>query len=334
MSPKEIDRISISSRLLAQEALSRNFQLTAYFGSSGGSPIIRCHKGDKYLWFKGLHTCLDSPFGTYIERDKALTYEMLATADLPYPDTIVLEHNDTNYPDTIKLLQKHEKLVVKPTCADHGDGVTIDIDNEASLKSAVAYARENSADSQKIIVQQQVTGQEYRFLVLGNKVIAVANRRPPFVVGNGIKTVRELIEVKNSDPLRGDEHSLPLTKINLDEVAHFIGRGKLDYVPTNGEKVEVLKTSNLSRGGESMDVTDAASSALKEMAVAAAQTCQLGIAGVDIITEDIENGSAKDSFIIEVNASPGLRMHHFPSVGQPRNVAAMIFDELEKAPLK
>jgi cyanophycin synthetase len=101
-------------------------------------------------------------------------------------------------------------------------------------------------------------------------------------------------------------------------------------VPDHDKEIGLLKTSNLSRGGESIDVTDIASPKLKEMAVAAAQACQLGIAGVDIITEDIENGSTKDSFIIEVNASPGLRMHHFPSIGQPRNVAAMIFDELEK----
>jgi len=268
--------------------------------------------------------------GQYVAIDKVATYDILERASLPVPQTFVLQRasfDDKIERDALRnFLVNNKRVIVKPSNTDHGDGVSIGITSWEQLHAALEYALTNSYDAD-ILVQQQVIGDEYRFLVLRGRVIAVANRQPPFVIGDGVKSVRELIEVKNSNPLRGDGHISPLTKISIDEVAHFLGDEKLNSVLAQDEKIELLKTSNLSRGGEAVDFTDIASSPLKDMAVYAARECLLGIAGVDIITTDI---SGDQGFIIEVNASPGLRMHQFPSIGKPRDVAAMIFDELER----
>ena len=227
------------------------------------------------------------------------------------------------------FLERHERLVVKPAMTNHGDGVTVDVRDEAGLVRALKFAYEASGWQSDILVQQMVFGQEYRFLVLHDKVLAVAYRRPPFVVGDGHSTIRELIERKNADPLRGEAHMSALTRISLDEVRNSNIDGFLDRVPKKRQEVEVLKTSNLSRGGEAVDVTDEVSPELKKMAIQAAHACSLGVAGVDIVTDNITSGS-KDSYVLEVNVSPGIRMHQFPSVGKKRNVAKTLFRAIEK----
>ena len=169
-----------------------------------------------------------------------------------------------------------------------------------------------------------------RFLVVDGKTIAVAHRRPPRLIGDGVSTVQELIEQLNLDPRRGDGHSNILTNIDIKDVYQHGGEVMLKHMPAVGEVVEVLATSNLSRGGEAIDCTDIASKELKKLAAKAAQSCFLGVAGVDIMTSDITSPKLSDSYIIEVNLTPGIRMHEFPSEGTPRNVSAKIFKAAEK----
>jgi hypothetical protein len=158
----------------------------------------------------------------------------------------------------------------------------------------------------------------------------VAGRRPPRVVGDGKSTIEQLIDAINDSPLRSEGHASPLTIISKEDVESSNKEGFLQLVPKPDEIVEVLSTSNLSRGGDAVDYTDEVSDVLKKMAIRAARKCFLGLSGVDIITKDIRTGDASNSYVIEVNLSPGIRMHMYPSEGKPRDVARMIFREVEK----
>lgn len=332
-----ISELKISARLVAEAAKARDYELMFCdkTESDTGSPLIIAVKNGREIYFKNLYTELNSSLSSFIERDKITAYDILARESLPTPRTLILRRSvaDQDFSqEVIDFLVKFAPLVIKPSNTDHGNGITVGIDDVADLRTAVDYAMQKSTDAD-ILLQQKVDGDEFRFLVLSGKVIAVANRQPPFVIGDGTKTIRELLNIKHADPRRGIGHSSPLTKIDSEEVLHFLGKGGLERVPKLSKKVQLLKTSNLSRGGESIDVTEIASPRLKEMAECAAKACLLGIAGVDIITTDIERGNEKNSMIIEVNASPGIRMHQFPSIGQSRDVAAMIWDELEKLPI-
>lgn len=334
-SKNQIDtsKFKISTRLLAEEALRKGYSLTAMASRpSSKSYTIRCEKDGKELYFRSLCTSLTPSYGVFIAEDKVLTRSVLAEHGVAMPDTLIVTVDDqaeVAIDSAMRtFLNQHRRLVVKPAATNHGEGVTVDVRTEDELREALRFARREGGEPD-VIVQQMVFGREYRFLVLHNKVLAVAYRRPAFVVGDGVSTVRALIEQKNLDPRRGDGHAAALTKINLDEVASVHSPEFLETIPAAGSEVEVLKTSNLSRGGESVDVTDRVSSALKKMAIRAAQVCSLGVAGVDIITQDIE-GDGSGSYILEVNASPGIRMHQFPSVGTARNVAKELFAAIEK----
>lgn len=324
---EQTQSFAISTRLLMQEALRKGYTLYYFPASpSGGTGVTRAVKGGKELFFKS--TCsIAAPFIGYTAADdKVQTYSLLASYGISMPYTQVLSPQDSA--DT-SLLKRFESLVVKPTDTNHGDGITVGITTKDQLVRAIGYARA-AGGAGDVLIQEQVYGTEYRFLVVEGRVAAVAYRRPPFIVGDGHLTVLELIEQKNEDPRRGDGHSSELTRISLDDVRHHKGEEFLRSIPGKGEEVNVLETSNLSRGGESVDCTDRASKALKKLAIEAAQKCFLQIAGVDIITRDIEAETDEGSYVIEVNVGPGLRMHQFPSFGTSRDVAKTVFRSFEK----
>lgn len=319
----------ISTRLLMQIALKRGYDVSYYPSSPDTqSGITRCEKGGKEFFFKSTCTSLTASFGVHAAENKCLTYSLLA-GRVNTPEIVALPAEGSLAP-AMSLMEKWGKVVVKPAAMNHGDGVSVGITTPEELERAVEFARKVAGETTDLIVQRQVEGSEYRFLVVSGRVIAVASRRPPFVVGDGTSTVLELIEQKNRDPRRGVGHTKELTMIDIEDVRHHRSEEFLQRVLESGESVNVLDTSNLSRGGESVDFTDIASPAIKKMAVEAAAHCFLGIGGIDIITNDITTNSTEDSYVLEVNLTPGIRMHQFPTVGKPRDVATVIFDEIEK----
>lgn len=330
---KEIDDLRITSRLISKEAEKRGWKVEIYRPTSHYlQAILRAEKDGKEFVYASTLTPITAASGYFIAADKYLTYGFLKSADIPTPDFVMVPEEEADFAEAKALLKKHGRVIVKPTCADHGDGITMNITEETQLVEAINYARKSAVEvhspSTSVLVQRQVEGKEYRFLVVDGKCIAVANRRPAFVVGDGKKTIKELVEEKNRNPLRGNDHDKPLTIISLEEIAKINGNDFLELIPKQGEEIEVLKTSNLSRGGEAINCTDIASKELKSLAEAAATRCQLGIAGVDIITTDIRGNGT--NYIIEVNSIPGIRMHLYPSVGKPIDVTKYIVDMLER----
>jgi len=149
------------------------------------------------------------------------------------------------------------------------------------------------------------------------------------VIGDGVRTIRQLIDQKNQHPWRGDSHKMPLTKISFDEITPYIGSHRLEEILPAGSELELLGTANLSRGGEAFDVTDTLHPSIAELAVRIADMVELSVCGVDMRLEGATLPAQQaQARRIEINASPGLRMHTYPSAGQPRNVAACILDEI------
>ena len=328
-----LSRLKITTKLLAEEALRKGYELELLYGSpSEGSCTIRCRKGGKEFHFKSLNTALTPSYGFLIAEDKVQANALLESAQIPIPDTAVVSslENMDEVNRAQEMIKKYGQVVVKPAKTNHGTGVRVGVDDKDELLRAIKYAKRESerpGEVADVLVQKMILGDEYRFLVLENKVLAVATRKPPFVVGDGLSTIAQLVEQKNKDSRRGEGHTAELTKISIEDVRATNKAGFLEMIPKIGEEVSVLKTSNLSRGGEAIDVTNVASAELKKMAVSAARVCGLGIAGVDIMTQDIKGG---EGVVIEVNVSPGIRMHQFPSKGKPRDVVKKLFRAIEK----
>jgi cyanophycin synthetase len=183
-----------------------------------------------------------------------------------------------------------------------------------------------------VVVESYVTGNDYRVLVIGGHLVAVAQRVPAHVIGDGEHTVRELVDITNADPRRGIGHEKVLTRIKIDDEAEGLvakqGFG-LDDVPPKDAFVKLAATGNMSTGGISIDRTWEAHEDNVEIAEEAARVVGLDVAGIDFLTPDIsqpvrETGGA----IVEVNAAPGFRMHTHPTEGEPQYVAKPVIDLL------
>ncbi len=220
-------------------------------------------------------------------------------------------------------------VVVKPLNANHGRGVSIHLTDADAVATAYDHAREHS---RTVLVESFISGLDHRLLVVDGKLVAASKRVPGHVVGDGERTVEELVEITNQDPRRGIGHEKVLTKLVLDHQAlRLLELKGLDRgsVPPEGDTVYLRSTGNLSTGGTAVDVTDTIHPDNREMAERAARAIGLDVCGVDFLTTDItESYRETGGAICEVNAAPGFRMHVAPSEGTPRDVAGPVMDML------
>ncbi len=220
-------------------------------------------------------------------------------------------------------------VVLKPLNANHGRGVTTDIQNEEQLEKAYDKAKEHSDG---VIIETFLAGLDHRLLVVNGRLVAAAKRVPAHVVGDGGSTISELVDRVNEDPRRGVGHEKVLTRISLDAAAErmLATRGMdADSVPGDGEIIFLQPTANLSTGGTAVDVTDVIHPDNRSMAERAILALGLDVGGVDFITTDITRSYREvGGGICECNAAPGFRMHVASSEGEPRNVAGPVIDML------
>ncbi|WP_282027700.1 cyanophycin synthetase [Ruegeria faecimaris] len=222
-------------------------------------------------------------------------------------------------------------VVVKPLDANHGRGVSINLNSESEVEAGFAEAKEHSR-SRAILVESFITGFDHRMLVVNNKLVAVAKRVPGHVVGDGTHTIAELVDIVNQDPRRGIGHEKVLTMLEIDNQAKRLMENAgvtEETVLSEGEIFYLRSTANLSTGGTAIDLTDVVHPDNRDMAERAIMAVGLDVGGVDFLIDDITK-SYKDigGAIVEVNAAPGFRMHVAPSEGQPRDVAGRVIDML------
>lgn len=297
-------------------------------------PYRSMDKGSLILFGQGVHqkmirasiTNNTSYFGVGIAGDKDETKRLLAKAYIPVPkgEVIATEKglveviNELSYP-----------LVIKPIDGNHGRGITTNILNEQQALEAFYLAK---TISNKVLVEQFISGDDYRLLVVNFKLVAASKRTPAMVIGDGQSTVFELIEEINSDPRRGEGHEKVLTSIKIDVATdQLLIKKKLSFtsILPIGEVLFVKETANLSTGGTATDVTDMVSPATKFLAERVARLINLDICGIDIVAKNIAQPlDGQNGGVIEVNACPGFRMHLAPAKGLARNVAEPVVDML------
>lgn len=221
-------------------------------------------------------------------------------------------------------------LVTKPLNGNHGRGVTTGLMTEDDIRTGFAEA---SAHSRRVIVEEQLPGRDYRILVVDGQVVAVAERVPPHVIGDGEHTVAALVDAVNADPRRGLGHETVMTRIRLDDAAARDVLQKqgvtVDSIPARGRRIQLRTTANLSAGGTAIDRTPDIHPDNAAIARRAALGIGLDVAGIDLLAPDIARSVRETGGgVVEVNAAPGLRMHLRPSEGDPRDVAEPIVSML------
>jgi cyanophycin synthetase len=261
-----------------------------------------------------------------IAGDKDATKKLLGDMGVPVP-------NGYRIRDEEELERTVDRVgfpvVIKPLDANHGRGATIGIE---TMEEAVVAFHKAKDHSRNVIVEKSLSGADFRALVVNNRLVAVAERTPAHIKGDGKSTVKQLIDKTNSDPRRGYGHENVLTQIDVDAQTERLLRAKEYTLETVIEKDEILylkTTANISTGGTAIDRTDEVHPENVFLFERIAQIIGLDIAGVDVVAPNVsepltENGGG----IIEVNAAPGFRMHLSPSEGIGRNVAEYVIDML------
>jgi cyanophycin synthetase len=261
-----------------------------------------------------------------IAANKHATKKLLGDMGVPVPKGYRIRSID----DLEKTLESvGYPAVIKPLDGNHGKGATVGIKTLEAAKTAFEKAKEYS---RFVIVEQQLDGADFRALVVNNKLIAVAERIPAHVIGDGKSSIQELIDQTNADPRRGLGHEKVLTLINVDSQTVRCIRSsgyELDSVLPKDEILFLKSTANISTGGTAIDRTDEVHPQNAFLFERIARIIGLDVAGIDVIAPNVsERLSETGGGIIEVNAAPGFRMHLAPSEGIGRNVAEHVINML------
>ena len=271
-------------------------------------------------------TSQTSNIGVDLACDKEETKLLLEQAEVPIPKGDIIR-TERGLEEAVEYVGF--PLVIKPVNGNHGRGITTDIN---SMEEAIIAFKEAKEISRLVIVEKFITGDDYRLLVINNKLVAAAKRTPAHVIGDGKSTIQELVDEVNKDERRGYGHEKVLTEISINSLTlELLKENNLspESVVAKGEFVKLKSTANLSTGGTAEDVTDLIHPYNIFMAERISKIIGLDICGIDIMAHDLtkpisESGGA----VLEVNAGPGFRMHLQPTDGLPRNVGGHVVDML------
>lgn len=313
---------SVTRQLLLQEAARRGWKTQAI---GEGAEILRVesHTGQVEM-FHGSRPMKSAANGHYIAVYKNLTLRFVELLGYTVPAYKAAETVD----EAAQFLAAHGKIVVKPIDGSQSKGVTVGITTPETLDRAMQEARLHS-NKHKVIVQKQIEGKLYRIFVLNGSVPVITERRAAQVVGDGVSTVQELVVQLNADPKRGDGSDTPLKRIKLSTVGAYLGADGLQRVPSEGEVVRVAEIESVSAGGEAVNVTAQAHPSWSVAACAITKEMGLFLSGFDIMCDNIAK-PVEENYIplLEINGYPGLKIHEYPSAGEPVHLAPLIFDSL------
>ena len=284
----------------------------------------------------GNMTSHDSYISPLIMENKVVTKKVLAKAGFNVPQSVEftsLEQAVASYP-----LFEGRAVVIKPKSTNYGLGISIfqhGVHNRDDFTKAVEIA---FCEDKEIMVEDYLVGTEYRFFVLGEETLAVLLRVPANVVGDGVHTVAQLVATKNAHPLRGDGSRTPLKKIALGDIEQLQLKEQgltVDSIPAKDQLVQLRANSNISTGGDSIDMTDEMHDSYKRLAVGITKAMGAAVCGVDLIIPNLKKpaeASLSSWGVIEANFNPMMMMHIFPYAGKShrltQNVIKMLFPEL------
>jgi D-alanine-D-alanine ligase-like ATP-grasp enzyme len=220
-------------------------------------------------------------------------------------------------------------LVVKPATGSKGTGITTNIQGPAELERAWELA---AACARYVLIERHFRGRAAgRFLVVGRDCVAVSQRIPMVLTGDGVRTVSELIAAENHARQQVAHQRKRLIAVDEGLDAFLAGSGRQQgTVLALGEELALSQTANTSRGALTEDITDAVHPSYRAGAVRATSVIPgLSIAGVDILADDLGvPATPENHIVVELNSMPGIRSHHFPDRGRPRDAARAIVDHV------
>ena len=328
------DNMELSTQALMFDAIQKGLKIEIL---DERDQFLSLQYGEHLEYVKnGNMTSHDSYISPLIMENKVVTKKVLAKAGFNVPQS--MEFNDVQTAVENFPLFEGRAVVIKPKSTNFGLGITIfqqGVQNREDFAKAVEIA---FREDKEIMVEDYLIGTEYRFFVLGDKTLAVLLRVPANVIGDGEHTIKQLVAMKNADPLRGDGSRTPLKKIALGDIEELQLKEQgftPISIPPRDVIVQLRANSNISTGGDSIDMTDQMHESYKQLAVDISKAMGAAVCGVDLIIPDLTKPAQPNLQswgVIEANFNPMMMMHIFPYAGESRRVTLdvinMLFPEL------
>ena len=323
--------MELSTQAVIEDAIKSGLKVSII---DENDQFIRLESKEHVEYVKnGNMTSKDSYISPLIMENKVVTKKVLAEKGFRVPKG----YEVSSIEEALQKFNyiKNKPIVIKPKSTNFGLGITIFKNGTSSLENytkAIEFALKEDKD---ILIEEFIEGTEYRFFVIEGKTEAVLLRVPANVIGDGKHTIRELVEMKNANPLRGDAKKTPLKKIELGEIEQLqLSEQGLNFesILAENEVAYLRENSNISTGGDSIDMTDEVHESYKKLAVEIAEAMMAKVCGVDLIIPNIKDECSKDNYgVIEANFNPMMMMHIYPHAGESRrlslNVLRMLFPE-------
>lgn len=325
--------MELSTQILMFDAIQEGYQMDIL---DRDDQMIRLkYKTHKEIVKNANITSKDPYIGHYVMENKVVTKALLAEHGIHVPKS--LEFNQIEEALKVANLYSEKAFVIKPKSTNMGIGISIFKKgaSEQEFKAALEIAFK---EDHTILIEDFAFGTEYRFYVQEGKVLSIVNRVGANVIGDGQSTVKALVEKKNEDPKRGRDHRSPLEIIQLGEIEVNTlkqqGYTPDDVIP-KGIQVILRENSNISTGGDSIEVLADMHESYKEIAIKMAKVLGVNITGLDLMIEDIRTPATADNYaLIEANFNPMMMMHIYPALGEGKRITkdllAFLFPEKTK----
>lgn len=318
--------LELSTQILMKESIKRGITVNIVDRTEN---FISLKKGEKIEYVKqATKTSKDTYVSVLIMENKTVTKKVLEEKGVKVPTGE--EFNSIEEAKAKAYNYVDKPVVIKPKSTNFGIGINI-FPEGANLEDIIHAFEIAFKNDNTVLIEEFIKGKEYRFLVINDEVVGILHRVPANVIGDGEKSIKELVEVKNQDPLRGKGYVTPLEKIRLEENAKLFlkQQGKnFDYIPKKDEIIYLRENSNISTGGDSIDYTDDIPQKFKNIAVNAARAAGAKICGVDMMLEDYSDENTNYA-IIELNFNPAIHIHSYPYKGEERKIATHVLKLLE-----
>ncbi|AME09966.1 bifunctional glutamate--cysteine ligase/glutathione synthetase [Gemella sp. oral taxon 928] len=318
---KAFENMELSTQALIEDAIRNGIKVDII---DENDQFIRLEWNNQVEYVKnGNMTSRDSYISPLIMENKIVTKKILAEQGFRVPKGYEVSTLD----DAVMVFNyiKNKPVVIKPKSTNFGLGITIfkyGINDIETYSEAINLALKEDKD---VIIEEFIEGTEYRFFVIEGKTKAVLLRVPANVVGDGVHTIEELVEIKNNSSLRGDAKKTPLKKLELGEIEQLQLKEQgltIHTVLKKGQVANLRENSNISTGGDSIDMTDEVHSSYKKLAVKISDAMLAKVCGVDLIIPDIKSEVDNNNYgVIEANFNPMMMMHIYPYKGKSRRLS-------------
>jgi len=258
--------------------------------------------------------------------NKFLTAKILGESGIPVPQRIITQDVES----ALQFFNQIKKpIVIKPATGYQGKRVSINLNSEEAIRNAFEWTKEFDDD---VIVQEYISGNIYRLLIIDYKLVGAVQLQPPFIIGNGESTINELIDLLNNEAIREVGDKGMLSKVQIDEetlkIIELLGFN-LNTVLPEKELIYLKNSGNLIQGALSADVTDVVHPFNRFIGEHVSKILNLDVAGIDILAPSLQVPITEtNGKIIEVNAAPDFRMHINPILGEKRTVQKQFIDML------